>query len=230
MAPKLQKFDNHFLEIPSTILVLGPTNSGKTALVSKLIERWTSVTNSGDPIDKLVICYGGKYQDAYEEMLDSLDPSSEGEIHCNFPRNLSWNSNRTNVLILDDIFGEELKKNVELERIFCVDSHHEKVTCILILQDLTCQSQTIRTCLRNAQYIFLTPSSKNGTLLVTLQRMLFPSKRGYLSACWDLCFREGGKIGDYMLIDCSTGCPSDFRVRTGLMEDLGKIFMPERKM
>ena len=232
-TPQLQKFSNHFLTFPSNILVVGATNTGKTAWVTKLLSQWDYCMSPPDTkINKLLVCYNGKYQDYYDQMINE---SLSSEIHQGIPEEtisnpITWESD-PGVLVLDDFGSEHLAKNSFIEKVFQVYSHHLKFTTIMILQTLTEQkSRTLKICLKNAHYIILMPSSTNGNFLIDLQRMLFPGKGGILNTCAELCFDQPDTDNyPYMIIDCTVKCPSKYRIRTGIFEDdscPGKVFMP----
>ena len=81
---------------PSNIIVSGPTGSGKTQFVTRLLELQLL-----DPFPSRIVYLYSEWQDAYNKLLQSI-PSIE--FVKGFPDRLMdlFSANKTNLLILDD--------------------------------------------------------------------------------------------------------------------------------
>ena len=120
------------LKHPFTSVIAGPTGSGKTQFVKRLIlaEGNTLIQPA---IDNIIWCYG-EYQDAYDH-LASLVPQIrfvEG-----YPDDLLQLLDRSqlNLIVIDDLMSES-GNNGKVTELFTKGSYHRNLSVILIFQNL----------------------------------------------------------------------------------------------
>jgi len=153
---------------PSTILISGPTGSGKTRFVQRLI---TNKMIQPWPIEIKWIY--GEWQGAYEELLKTnniefIQGWSE-EIYDRFKEASSIPS----LLILDDVMTSA-RDSKSLSRLFTRGSHHRNLTVIYIVQNLFDQGKSMRTVSLNSQYMVLFKNPRDVSQITTLATQIFP--------------------------------------------------------
>ena len=89
---KLLYLDSFCFQHPATVILAGPTRSGKTTLISKILEQ----SNDGlvaPPPDRIVYCYS-EWQDAFDDIKMSrarsahFNPSTKAKIDVEFVEGL----------------------------------------------------------------------------------------------------------------------------------------------
>ena len=98
---------------PFTCLIAGPTKSGKTTLLKKILTNHKQMISH--PIDRIVYCYS-RWQDAFDDLQNSLSI----EFKEGLPDIEDFDSKKNNLLILDDLMCESCKDN-SIYDIFTVD-------------------------------------------------------------------------------------------------------------
>jgi len=189
---------------PSTILVSGPTGSGKTKFVSKVIHR-----NMFDKAPRRIIWIYSEWQPIYDEMK-----LLRSEIE--FVKGLSdslyeeLDPKVRNLVILDDQMSHAGDTKV-LSRLFTEGSHHRNLSIIYIVQNLFDKGKSHRTVSLNAQYIVLFKNPRDKSQIDTLGRQMFPNQSKFLIDAFDDATKE--PYG-YLLIDLRPETHEEFRVRT----------------
>ena len=137
------------LKHPFTCVIAGPTGSGKTQFVKRLLLDDRAIQ---PPPERVVWCYG-EYQDAYDQ-LASLDP----RLHFveGFPDDLlqGLDRRRRNLIVIDDLMSE-VGNSDKVVDLFTKGSHHRNLSVVLILQNLFHRGKAMRTVSLNAHYMVL---------------------------------------------------------------------------
>jgi len=217
-------FDRFYISYPFTSMIVGSSGSGKSTWVRDLIKHWNHAVPNSPKLKRLRLVYS-VYQDIYDDLISHLEPDCIVETMSEIPMEKFksdeyWempNGTGDQILILDDIMARALN-NKELaeimETLFTIRSHHNNLALVCCAQDLFRSNQSIRSCLRNTNYLVVTPSFQNMTLLVSLQKQLFAGKPGILTEAARLAFEIDKR--KYLLLDSTVAtCPS-YRIRSGL--------------
>lgn len=204
---------------PTTILVAGPTQAGKTEFVIKLLHSRNDLFS---PIpDRIHWAYGAKNEKQISK-IQSIDNSitfSEG-----FPDLNDFDPSQNNLLILDDLM-EEIGKNQDCSNLFTRGSHHNNITVIGIIHNLFNQSKYARTISLNTRYYILFKSPRDTQQLAIFGRQIFPQFKNFLPAA--LNYATSMRDYGYIVIDLHTQTPDSFRVCTGIFKDqLPVIIIP----
>ncbi len=236
-----EEFGSHFLRAPMNLVLCGATGSGKTQLASDLIKSWDKVVDDAPKIKRFVLCYR-HYQPIYDEMVRSLPKNCEVRWHKGFPASQLetadyWAINDKkgedddddkfhNLLLLDDVASLAQNAGLALETLTTIYCHHLRVNIIFVCHELYKMNPILRTVLRNSHYLFILRSPFMGSVMTNLQKNLYPGLGGILNSAYQECFDRLGCR--YLLIDNSPFCPSQFRLRSGILpeEKIGYAFLP----
>src|SRR5215813_7043553 len=118
------------IEHPATVLVVGPTQSGKTFFILQLIKYMNQLI-SPTP-ERIVYCYGlwQSVFDDYKNRVEFRKGYNEEEI--------KFNPKQRSLVILDDIMLEAMGSH-SVSDLFTKGSHHLNVSVFLLSQNLYCQ-------------------------------------------------------------------------------------------
>ena len=136
------------LKSASNIIIGGPSQSGKTELVYKLINNSNDLFES--PFDKIYYFY-----DVWQNGFNNLNNEVEliqGLPDENFLRELEPTMHK--LMVLDDQQLNALNSSIIAE-IFTKYSHHKNLSVILILQNLFHQGKYSRDISLNTHYFIL---------------------------------------------------------------------------
>lgn len=190
---------------PSTWIVAGPSQSGKTHFVSKIL---TSNLIEPKP-DRILYAYS-IYQPAYDQLLTHLPFI---EFHKGLDVNLlnTFNPNQNNLLIIDDLMRESGDGDL-VGDIFTRGSHHLNLSTIFIVQNIFHKCKALRECSLNCHYLVIFKIPRDQTQVRTLGYQMFPAKKNFLPAALE----DATSLQDrgYLVIDLRNDTPSDYRVRT----------------
>ena len=155
---------------PFSLIVSGPTSSGKSTILFQILENLHQ--NTKPAIKKVVFIYG-TYQEIFKNypnifFTDDLDYI---EAQCDVPT----------VIILDDVMSS-VKNSQKLEELFTRGVHHRKVSVILTLQNLFYHGSVVKT-LRD--YIILTRHIQDVSKLDTFARQLERKGSNYFKESYE---------------------------------------------
>ena len=191
------------MQTPFTMLVCGPSGSGKSVFTSKLL---TSGLINPFPA-RIIWCYG-VWQPQFE------DTSTGIEYHEGLPsEELLQEGNM--ILVIDDLM-QQAKSSGVVSDIFTKYSHHNNITCICLMQNLFPKGSQIRNISLNAKYIVLMKNSRDRAQISHLARQVYPGRSECLTAAYDDATKN--PFG-YLLLDFRNTTPEQLRVRTGLFPD-----------
>ena len=225
-----EKVENFYLSFPSSVLVVGPSCSGKTTLVTKALANWGTNVCPSNPKLKRVIIYYETWQKMYRDIRDEILPDGcevfffqEAPNENNMSVLGPLADDEAQVIIVDDLQSKLGHKNSCIEKLFTITSHHAcngaGAQCWFLAQDLQAGGDSMRTIRKNATYMFLMPAIMNGNTLETLQRSLFYHCPGFLPSVANHMFLQ--HHSNYILLDNSPLAirGNKFRLRCGLFDD-----------
>ena len=133
-----------FLRHPFTMVISGPTGSGKTLWVKRLIELRDTV--SFPPPLKVTYFYG-EYQSLFDEIMNVEFVNGLDGIENYGSREPEW-------IIVEDLMLESSNSAV-ISNLFSRASHHRNLSVILLTQNFFCKGKETRNITLNAQYVIL---------------------------------------------------------------------------
>lgn len=183
---------------PSSCLVVGPSQTGKTTLVRKIIRN----RNMYQPNFKRVKwCY------SYSAPWFLKEPEIE------FIQGLPETYEQGDLIVIDDMMH---RLNEKIADMFTAASHHKNVSVILILQNLFPRKRVMRDISLNAHYIFLLRNARDASQINCLARQLYPGNSHFLT---DAYIKATTKPHGYLLVDIHPETTETFRLRENIFPD-----------
>ena len=190
------------LHHPFTGIVAGPTGSGKSKWVLRLIDHANEIIEP--PPTRIWYCYG-EFQLAF---------NSYPWVH--FHEGLPELSDRvfdgveSTLIILDDLMSET---NQLVANIFTKISHHRNISILHLTQNLFDKNKYARTISLNAHYLVLFKNPRDASQFATLARQMYPSSWKFaIEAYKDATSVPYG----YLLIDLKPEQDERCRLRTNI--------------
>lgn len=210
------------LQHPFSMIVTGPSNSGKSFFVSDLISNADKILSV--KIDNIVYIYS-----CWQRLFDELLKIRPINFIQGLPASLADDSilpvSANNLLILDDLMNEACN-NIEVQNVFTQYVHHRNLSCIYLMQNLFIQGKASRTISLNTNYMVIFKNSRDSYQISLLARQMYPRNTGYfLQAFVDATSRPYG----YLLIDFKAMTPDCFRLRTDILSDHQVVYVPKKR-
>ena len=194
-----------------SLLVVGPTQSGKTYFVQQILENKRIVYEEQKSIR--IFWYYNQWQECYEKLKKSLGKSilfergvpELSEDLCEI--NVRYN----NIIILDDLMAEATDSPV-VSRLF-TQGRHRNASVILLLQNMFPKGKYNTDISRNTQYLalFRSPSDRKQIGIIG-ERMFDKNRVHFLNAY----YKETEKPYGYLLVGNKPGTPADNQILADL--------------
>lgn len=210
----------HFFkfEHPTTCLVVGPTQAGKTEFAINIIKYKKELFT---PLpDKIYWAYGEKNEKQLKK-IQNIEPDIEFFEGC--PNLDHIDPDINNVLILDDLM-DEIGKNQACSHLFTRGSHHKNITVIALIHNLYNQERHSKTISLNTHNYFLFNSPRDNQQIAHFGRQIFPHAKNFIPCALAIATK---KPRGYLGIKLSPNTPDSFRVFTGIFPfEIPLIFIP----
>ena len=173
MSSEVEVVNQPRWEHPSNFWIAGPSKSGKTMFVRKMIRhcKW----KFDPPIKKVVFVYS-VWQDTYREMkkeFGSLVQWVQGLPDDPY----AFFSDTPGLLIVDDMMGQMESKHKQVGKWFTQGTHHMDVSLAVLVQNIF--PPNMRTSSLNAHYMILFPNPRDPSQLHRLAAQAFPGERAW---------------------------------------------------
>jgi len=182
MDPSL---DNWKLHQPGRYSLVGPSHSGKSELVLKIIgspDVWL------ERPDNILYCAPTLVdRQDYLKRMSEVCKQTEAKFNAleRVPDAVAELGNQKGIVILDDVMlfpKQELKKIIKL---MIMDSHHKNISVLLCMQNPFPKGDEFVTINRNLSGRFILYQLNDMRALVNLSNTLFPGKKNFLPDCLD---------------------------------------------
>jgi hypothetical protein len=191
------------LKHPFTCTVAGPSTSGKTWFVFRLIKH----------VDRLIVPAPEKILYCYGEFQPSFSEFPEVEFHEGLPDVSRFDGRQRVLLIIDDLMNEADQNVCNL---FTKLSHHRSVSVVFITQNLYHRNRFVRTMNLNTHYIVMFKNPRDANQVTTLARQMYPGKSKFVIEA----FKDATKNPyGYLLIDLKPETDERYRIRTNIFPD-----------
>lgn len=191
--------------IPANMIISGPTSSGKTSLVKRLLKYAPKMFH---PQPRSYIYAYGEYHDEIPDIQEmgvevvSGLPTEELLERCEKPL----------LMVMDDLML--LVKDSYLQELFTKKSHHQNMFVVFLTQN--CFDKNLRVARVNSQYVVLMRSPSAALQVRNLGTQLFPRQLDYFMDA----YREAtAEPYGYLLIDLHPATRPQLRLRTNIFPD-----------
>ena len=199
-------------ESPTTMIISGASQSGKSTLVRDLlVNRFACFTRK--PKDVLY-CFN-VWQPLFDEMQKEIDDIHFHEGLPNEDDIMKFSQDKEHsICVLDDL-ADQAKDSYFVQKLFCVLSHHRNITVILITHNLFEKGKTSRTINLNSHYIILFQNMRDEMQVRALARQIHPENSKYFIQAYKLAVED--KRYGYLIIDLSVGALKKYHLRSGFL-------------
>jgi len=197
------------LAMPSTMLISGPTCSGKTTFLFRLIDNAARLFERAP--EAIVYCYGSAWQDEFDRYKQMGVRFVKG-----VPDLRLFQNKKPALLILDDLLSQSKEKaaNQAISDLFTRDAHHLGIAVIFVVQNIF--EPKIRTITLNSHYLLLFTNPRDVGQMAVLARQIYGEE-------WRYCveaYRDATKEPfSYLFIDLHPLQQQRYRLRTNIMPD-----------
>lgn len=208
MSLEIMKFHH-----PFNCIVAGPTKTGKTYWVRKLLNSWKySFSNIGDKdILKVLWCHGIS-QNVHKKEI----PYVQIEYFIGLPTLDDIEQAAPDVVVIDDLMNE-LKNNKDIKDLFTKVAHHRNMSVILLIQNIFNKERAMRDISINTEYFVLMRGRRMTKQVQTFANQIFSDSK----AVCDIYIDATRDKWSYLLLDSHSEGEDQFGVRTRVfIEDL----------
>ena len=211
--------DNNIMELiedvdyafqhPFTMTISGPTGSGKTFFIRKVLENYKI-----NPIPQRIIYLYKRWQPLYDTLKMNVKPKIEfiRGIPDDLEADRFFHTDNNNVIVLDDMM-DIAGNNKAVSDLFTEGSHHRNLSVINLTQSLFPKGKNSVTQRRNTQYLVIFKSPMSQDQIAQLGRFMFPSKLDtFLSVYRKATLPAFG----YLIIDGKVNTPMSQRLLTNI--------------
>lgn len=218
----MEGFDARF-QIPSNMMIVGPTSSGKTTWIKNLLQHKKEYFNV-EP--EAMILFYKENQKIYDEMqnimIDGKKNSAEREfpvfkkvsdspksadevkeVFLEFPRRIP------KIVVFDDQLDEI---GPAVKHLFTVLTHHYNCFTIFLSQTLFDKSKDLRTLSINTQYMVLFNNPRDRMSVSQLAKQVFPGKIDLLNQAYEKATKN--RAYGYLLLDFHQRQDDRIRIRS----------------
>lgn len=202
----------------SVFVVAGPSSSGKTVFVRRLIKHTEQLFRK--PVHKVRWFYGTPGDgdgDSGDEDADQLSiAANKVTMHKGLPSGWTKLVEPYDLVVLDDLLTESAGSK-ELTTGFTRLAHHRPCTLIYVTQNLYHRSADARTRNLNTHYLVLMNNPRDATQIVYIARQMFPKQSNALVDIYQEVTRN--QPYSYLLLDFHQDTPAVLRIRTNIFPD-----------
>lgn len=185
---------------PFSMIIAGPSMSGKTTFLKKLLSLKERMFNV--KFNKIIWCYAET----------NAKPDIPGVIfHKGMLTNHTNESNKPILIVLDDLMSDAY--NADVSELFTKGSHHRNTSVILVSQNLFHQTAQSRNISLNAKYIILCKNPRDKQQFSHLARQVYPENSAELIKVYNKVMETAHS---YFIIDLTQECNELLRFRTDI--------------
>jgi len=195
---------------PTTILIAGPTQAGKSFFFKQLIEN----DLIQPPPNRVIYVYGDSHPD--------LPIKSEYD-HVEFVKGIkellplipTIDPGDRNLVVIDDQMLEAGNME-EVSNLFTKGSHHRNITVVYIVQNVFDKGKLHRTISLNSHYIVLFKNPRDQGQARSLAQQVFPNRvKFFMNSFENATQKQHG----YLLLDLHPRTPEEIRVRSRIFRN-----------
>uniref|UniRef100_A0A158P4L7 AAA+ ATPase domain-containing protein n=2 Tax=Tetranychus urticae TaxID=32264 RepID=A0A158P4L7_TETUR len=198
------------LKHPFTMLIAGPTGSGKTHFIRDMINKASQIC---DPPPKSVTYLYGEYQKMFNSMpgVKFIEGLQEEVIKGLGGVDPEW-------LVIDDLMSEAANQSF-VSDLFTKGSHHRNISVILITQNFFMKGKETRNISLNSQYVVCFKNPRDKSIVTNIGRQMFPTKIKKFAAVYEDATQEPYS---YLFIDLKPDTQEKTRLLTNIFNERDK--------
>ena len=204
-------FDVRFKQ-GSTVLICGPTSSGKTSLVSQIITHKKVLFDNAP--DQVFLFYT-QPQKIYEDLMKNgvIKKMFNGYPTYDNVRKivLPYKNSGGSIIILDDQLSG---LSEDIMRIFHELCHHCNSTCFFLSQNLFHADKKFRSISLNSNYMIIMKNVRDKSQIIQLAKQWSPLRINYIIQSY---IEATKKMYGYLLFDNHQKTPDMIRIRTNIL-------------
>ena len=210
------------LQHPFSCVISGPSNSGKTYFVKKLIADADRLVSK--PFENVVYIYN-----CWQPLYDELSSIRNIRFIQGIPERLDDDEllpiATANLLIIDDVM-KDASNNSEVEKVFTQYVHHRNLSAIYLVQNLFFQGKSCRTISLNTNYLMLFKSPRDSSQISVLAGQMYPGNTKYFMEA----FKDATKVSyGYLFLDYKPQTPDAYRLRTAIETEQPVVYIQKRR-
>ena len=194
---------------PTSIVVAGPTRSGKTYFVIKCLKH-----SLIQPFPNRILFLYKEWQPAYDE-LKILLPDVEFHEGVDAPSLNSLTVADKNLVIIDDLMSSA-GDSKQISKLFTQESHHKNLTVIFLVQNLFYHGKEMRNISLNAHYLVLYKNPRDKSQIRYLAQQIFPENTKFLANAFNNAILHPDS---YLLLDLHPETLEDFRTLSNIFPE-----------
>ena len=206
----MNKFNKNDLcfKHPTTCLISGCTQSGKTYLTLNIVKDW-KLLFATEKIRFKVLWFFGQYQDKYKPVQSEFLTL---DFIKGIPTDNIIKEYRPDLIILDDLM-DNLKDNPILNEFFTQTCHHKGISVFFLVQNLFLKGNFMRTVSLNTHYFIMMKAPRAVKQIEHFSRQI--KKKNSREDAEKIYERAtNGKPYSYLLIDLHPTSPYETRYRS----------------
>lgn len=198
---------------PFTATVAGPTSSGKTVFVRRLLLHHRKLTTIGSNPINVIWCYGS-WQSSYNEKIEGCNIHYlHGLVTIDVVKKL-----KPHLVVIDDLMTE-CASDPQLAAFFTKHSHHENISVVFIIQNLFFQGKEMRNISLNSHYVIAMKNPRDREQLLNFGKQMYSGRRQFLDEALNDAFK---KPFSYIIFDFKNDTPENMRLRTRILPEDNK--------
>jgi hypothetical protein len=205
-------FDVRF-RCPSTTLVSGPSQSGKTSLVLNILNRGNQYFRDPRCLQNILFYYKewqpkyGEFDAALKIQFINAVPTA-AEVR---EKTAMFQSHGGSLIIIDDLM-QDVTQDVSV--LFTAQSHHLNITVFLLTQNLFPKNSNFRDISLNATYLILFKNPRDVSQISNFARQYAPGKSKLIT---DVYRQATAEPHSHILFDNHQHTPDIVRIRSNII-------------
>src|SRR5688572_5181392 len=194
---------HHTWLAPFTCVISGPTGSGKSVFVQRLLKYAKTVISPAP--ERILYCYG-----VYQEIFSKFEGI---EFHEGLPSLSEFDDGKPSLVVIDDLMHET---NDIVTKLFTRVSHHKNTSVIYITQNIFHPNKETRTITLNAQYMVLFKNVRDKSQIAYLGRQMYPSTPKHMVEAYTDATSEPYS---YLFVDLKPNIDEKHRLKACIFPD-----------
>ena len=211
-------FDVRFRS-PSTCVISGPSQSGKTSLLQKILQHGPHIFQDPKCLDNIVFFYN-QWQPIYSDIQKKFGGTfvnAVPTIESVTQLTQKYDKRGGSIVIIDD-FMQQLTSDIST--IFTTLSHHINLTVFLLTQNLFPKSSAWRDISLNSTYIMIFKNPRDSSQISLFARQYAPGKSKILT---DIFSHATASPYTFLMFDNHQETPDPVRIRSNIFGEKSPV-------